>query len=213
MLEGSTSVRPSVEDDDRRDVGVDSRRLQDGRTGFGVSTVEGEWHVVALQQVAHLVHPCRSFGADDVHRCGARTADAPPLVEQFGDAAVKPFVGGARWLGDEAFRLSLCERDRDLLTVRPALVPVEQQPATGVRVHHSGLVEEHGSVRRSVGQDQRNVAVGLGERPHALTGRDDVGIGNDRVVVRVPGDQLLDGVRGVGLGVDDEDDRLGCGVH
>ena len=81
MLRGIDERAAVLEDDDGRGVGVDSCRLQDRRAGFGVGTVEGEWHVVALQQVAHLVHPCRSCGANDVHCCGARTADAPPLVE------------------------------------------------------------------------------------------------------------------------------------
>jgi hypothetical protein len=48
---------------------------------------------------------------------------------------MKPFVGCARRLGDEAFGLSLRECGCDLLSVYPALVPVDQQAASCVRVH------------------------------------------------------------------------------
>jgi hypothetical protein len=142
---------------------------------------------VALQEVAHLVHPRRSFDANDVYCGGSWTAVAPPLVEWFGDAAVKPFVGRAGRFGDEPFRLPFRERHRDLLAVRPALVPIEQEPAAGVRMRHAGLLEEDGTVRRAVGQDERDVGRRLGERSHASTGRDDVRIHDDGVVARVPG--------------------------
>ena len=122
---------------------------------------------------------------------------------------MKAFVRRARWLGDEAFSLSLRKRSCDLLAIRPAFIPVEQQSASCVRVHRTGLVEEHDAVPRAVSEDQSNVAGSLGETPQASPGRDDVRISQDCVVVRVPTDQLREGVRGSGLRIDDEDYGLG----
>ena len=53
------------DDDDRSDAWVDPRNVQDRCTSLGVCGVEVERHVVPLQEVAYLVHPRRSFGADD----------------------------------------------------------------------------------------------------------------------------------------------------
>src|SRR4029079_10225428 len=80
-------------------------------------------------------------------------------------------------------------------------------------MHRTGFVEQHCTVRSAIGQDQRDIGRSLAERSEALTGGDDVGVDDDRVVARVPLDQLLDGLRRAALRVDDQDDWLGRRVH
>src|SRR5512146_3335041 len=94
---------------------------------------------------------------------------APPLVEQLGNVAVEALVGMARRLGDEAFGLALRKRSCDLLSVRSSLVPVEQQATASVRMQLPSDVEDGGSRRCSVGEDQRYVASLCGE-PTKLVG-------------------------------------------
>jgi hypothetical protein len=76
---------------------------------------------------------------------------------------MKPFVGDGHRSGHEALSLPLGERDRDLLSVGAAFVPVEQEAPPRVGMQRASSVEDGRSTTGAVSEDQRYLDPTIGQ--------------------------------------------------